>query len=100
MSWMNEIGGLLQQFGGANPANPPANVEDHFDRAAQAEPQSELIQGITAAFQSGQTPPFAQMVSQLFRGANGQQQAGSLAALPTPGAHRTLSPVCSAPTRS
>jgi hypothetical protein len=78
---MNAIGGLLQQYGGANAANPPADVENHFDQAAKSLPQSELIQGITAAFQSGQTPPFAQMISQLFGGSNGQQQAGALTAL-------------------
>ena len=96
MSWMSAIGGLLQQYGGANPANPPANVEDHFDRAAQSLPQSELIQGITAAFQSGQTPPFSQMISQLFGGSNGQQQAGALTALLTAAGPGILSQLTSA----
>ncbi len=78
MSWMNQLGGLLQQFAGASAANPPANVEGHFDNAAQALPQSELTQGLAAAFRSDQTPPFAQMVSQLFGGSNGTQQASAL----------------------
>jgi hypothetical protein len=37
-----------------------------------------LIDGLTAAFQSNQTPPFENMVGQLFANGDGQQRAGLL----------------------
>ena len=52
--------------------------EQHFDRVAQQASPDQLGQGITAALRSDQTPPFGQMVGQMFGQANGQQQAGML----------------------
>jgi hypothetical protein len=77
MSWMNEISGLLQQYAGGA-ALAPDEVHDHFDQVAQAAPQSALISGLTSAFNSSSTPPFENMVGQLFANGNGQQRAGLL----------------------
>ena len=77
MSWMDQIGGLLQQYGGTATA-PAQNVESHFDQVAQVAPQSALADGLSAAFGSSQTPAAASMVSQLFGQSNSQQQAGLL----------------------
>lgn len=77
MSWMDQIGGLLQQYGGTGAA-PAQNVESHFDQVAQVAPQSALAEGLAAAFGSSQTPAAASMVSQLFGQSNSQQQAGLL----------------------
>ncbi len=81
MNWMESLGPLLQQYTSSQSAQPPANVEDHFDQVAQAAPASEVAEGLAAAFRSGQTPPFAQMAAQLFGNSGGQQQAGVLNAL-------------------
>jgi hypothetical protein len=78
MSWMDQIGGLLQQYVGANAQQAPPDVHDDFSQVAQAAPPEELGQGIAAAFGSDQTPPFGQMVSHLFSQSNGNQQAGLL----------------------
>jgi hypothetical protein len=76
MDWMNQIGGILQQYGtGTAPAR---DVEGHFDEVAQVAPQSALAEGLAAAFGSPQTPAPASMVSQLFGQSNSQQQAGLL----------------------
>ena len=76
MDWLNQIGGILQQYGtGAAPAR---DVESHFDQVAEAAPQSALAEGLAAAFGSTQTPPPASMVSQLFEQSNSNQQAGLL----------------------
>jgi hypothetical protein len=71
--------GLLQQYAGGQSSN--ANTEQDFDHVAQNASQSHLAGGIANAFRSNQTPPFAQMVSQLFSNSNGQQQAGILSRL-------------------
>jgi hypothetical protein len=78
MQWMNQIGGLLQQYGGANPNQPRDTVEDDFDQVTQAAPPNMVSQGLAEAFRSDQTPPFNQMVTQLFNNSNNQQRASIL----------------------
>lgn len=81
MDWMKQIGGILDQYGSADPARPPASVDADFDRAAQAAPRDAISEGLAAAFRSDQTPPFPQMASQMFGRASGTQRAGMLNAL-------------------
>jgi hypothetical protein len=78
MDWMNQLGGILQQYSGAQADQPPDTVDDDFSRLAQTAPQSAVADGLAEAFRSNQTPAFGQMVSQLFSNANGQQRAGIL----------------------
>lgn len=68
----------MQQYGGAQGVQPAPEVHDDFDRFAQVAPQSAITDGLAAAFRSEQTPPFGQMVGQLFSQSGGQQQAGLL----------------------
>ena len=87
MSWMDQIGNILQQYSGASPQAAPDNVQDDFDRFAENAPPSALADGLSAAFRSEETPPFPAMVSQLFGQSDGQQRAGILNTL-----IRTLGP--------
>jgi hypothetical protein len=72
------LGNLLNQYlgGGAN-ANP-AQAENDFDHVAQNSPFAALAQGVTQALRSDQTPPFSQMVGQMFSNGNPEQRAGML----------------------
>jgi hypothetical protein len=79
MGWLNQIGGLLEQYAGGQ--NPPRSVDDDFDQVARAAPHEELTQGIAGAFRSDQTPPFPRMVGQLFGQSDNHQRAGLLNAL-------------------
>jgi hypothetical protein len=73
-----DLGNLLQQYmGGAQGANT-ARAEEDFDRVAQEAPREAVAQGVTQAFRSDQTPPFPQMVGQMFGQSNPNQQAGML----------------------
>lgn len=78
MSWMDQIGNVLQQYTGGGAQQPSPDVHDHFDQVAQAAPASSMADGLAAAFGSDRTPAFGQMVSQLFSQSNGQQRAGLL----------------------
>jgi hypothetical protein len=78
MSSLSSILGLLQQYAGANPANPPANAQNDFQQVAQAAPQDHLASGIAEAFRSNQTAAFPEMLANLFGQSNGQQRAGIL----------------------
>lgn len=73
-----DLGNLLQQYmGGAQGANNTRPEED-FDRVAQEAPREQVAQGVTQAFRSDQTPPFPQMLGQMFGQSNPNQQAGML----------------------
>ena len=73
-----DIGNLLQQYlGGAPSANAGRALED-FDEVAQNAPRSAMAQGVSEALRSDQTPPFPQMVSQLFDKSDATQRAGML----------------------
>ncbi len=78
MDWMNQLGGILQQYTGAGAAPAPATVHNDFDQLTQSAPRSAIAEGLAAAFRSNQTPPFSQMVGQLFGQSSAQQQAGIL----------------------
>jgi hypothetical protein len=84
MNWMNQIGGLLQQYAGAEPATTsrqPEEVQQHFEQAASAAPQGVLSEALANAFRSNATPAFPDIVSNLFHNSNNQQRAGLLNSL-------------------
>jgi hypothetical protein len=78
---MDQIGSLLQQYSGSGVQAPPEQAEEHFDRFAQAAPHSAVADGLAAAFRSNDTPPFPQMIAQLFGQSSGYQRAGLLSTL-------------------
>jgi len=78
MGLFDQIGNLLQQYSGASPSAPPPEVEQHFQQVAPHVPQGTLSSGLSDAFRSNQTPPFGQMLSNLFGQSNGEQRAGIL----------------------
>jgi hypothetical protein len=78
MDLMKELGGLLQQYQGAQPDQAPDTVDDDFDQVAQRAPQPAVADGLAAAFRSEQTPEFGEMTANLFNNSNPQQQAGLL----------------------
>jgi hypothetical protein len=72
------LGGLLQQYLGRGGDQAPADATDHYEQVAQNASPELVSQGLSEAFRSDQTPPFSQMVGQMFGQANPQQQAGML----------------------
>jgi hypothetical protein len=78
---------LAQAVNAAN-AN---NANQHLEKVSQHAPNDVLAKGLSAAFDSKQTPPIGNMVGQLFGQSNGAQQAGVLNTL-----LRTLGPIAMA----
>ena len=70
---MDVLGHYLQQTD-----RPPPQVHEDFDHVAQDSPPEALGRGLEDAFKSDATPPFEQMVGQLFGRSNPQQRAGFL----------------------
>lgn len=75
---LSNLLGVLEQYRGASPANPPANVENDYAQVAHQVPQSQLANGLAEAFRSDQTPAFGQMLKSLFERSDPQQRAGIL----------------------
>lgn len=86
MNWINEIGNVLQNYTQGSPTAAGDEVAHHFGQVAQAAPQSALADGLSAMFRSAQTPPFGQMISQLFSNSNPSQRASLLNTLLSSGA--------------
>ena len=76
MSWMGQIGSLLQQYTSGTAA--PEQADDHYGQVAEAAPSSTVAGGLADAMRSDQTPPFAQLAAQLFSNSNGEQKASML----------------------
>lgn len=76
MDWMNQIGNLLQKYAGGQPSEDEARQD--FDNVSSAAPKPSLASAIASAFRSDQTPPFSNMVGQLFQNGSGEQRAGML----------------------
>ncbi len=78
MSLGLDIGRILGQYNGATSSQYPEQVEQDFDHIAQHAPQEDMRDGLAEAFRSDQTPPFGQMIGQLFGQADTQQRTGML----------------------
>jgi competence protein ComEC len=68
---------ILNQYASGR-SQPATQAPAHFEEAAQGVPVDVLSRGIAGAFRSDQTPPFAQMVAQLFGKSDPHQRAGVL----------------------
>lgn len=77
MSWIDQVGGLLQKYSGASGSSPPQSATTDFAKVAESAPPSALSGGLSAAFRAGNTP-FGEMVSQLFAQSDATQRAGIL----------------------
>ena len=70
-----DLGNLLSQYlSGGN----QDRAADDFDRVAQSAPRTTVAEGVANALRSDQTPPFPQVVSQLFGQSDANGRAGML----------------------
>jgi hypothetical protein len=73
-----DLGNMLQQYLGGASNVDHTQAADDFDRVAQNVPREDMARGVTQALRSDQTPPFPQMVGNLFGNSNPDQRAGML----------------------
>jgi hypothetical protein len=90
MNWMNEISNVLQSYAGSDNPGDHDTVAGHFGQVAQAAPPSTLADGLSAMFRSEQTPPFAQIIGQLFSNSDPNQRANLLNTLLSSGAGASI----------
>lgn len=76
---ISDLLGILNQYRGASSqAPPPADVEQHFTQVAQTTAPANMAGVLASAFRSDETPPFPQIIGNLFNNSNGEQRAGIL----------------------
>jgi hypothetical protein len=68
---------ILKQYADPNSVQTD-RVPGHFDEVVQQSNPDDLGNGVAAAFRSDATPPFGQMVGELFGRSDPQQRAGIL----------------------
>ena len=80
MDWKSTLEEVIQRYSGqvGGAAAAPENPHADFQQVAQAAPQGAVAGGLSQAFRSDQTPPFADMVANLFSRSNPDQRAGLL----------------------
>ncbi len=78
MGWTDAVRSMLDRYDGPAGAQSTATLNNDYDVVAQNAPPQVMAQGLNHTFNSDATPPFGQMVSQLFGQSNGSQKAGLL----------------------
>jgi hypothetical protein len=73
---LDDVKNAVSQF--SSGGGSAQDLTAQFHQMVGSTDPSVLSQGITAALASNQTPPFAQMVSQLFANGSADQKAGML----------------------
>ncbi len=76
MAVLDDVKELLKQYAGG--AAPAGDVGSHFQQVAQSVDSGTLTQGIAAVIRSDNTPPFSQIISQLFASGSGEQRTAML----------------------
>ena len=69
---------ILRRYSTQAGARDQNVASQHFDEVARSAPPDAFAAVLPEAFRSNQTPPFGQMVAQLFGQSNPQQRAGVL----------------------
>jgi len=79
MGLFDDVKGMLAQY--ASGTAPAGDTAAHFDQMAKSVDQNTIAKGIAAAMHSNDTPPFAQMVSQLFANGSAEQKMAMITTL-------------------
>lgn len=79
MTIFDSVKSLLAEYTAGTAS--PQDADTHFAQVAQTAGPETLAPGIAEAMRSDQTPPFGQLMAQLFSNGSGAQKAGALNAL-------------------
>jgi hypothetical protein len=79
MAVLDDVKELLGKY--ATGTMPAGDAGAHFQQVSQSVDKSTLAGGIAEALRSDKTPPFSQLVSQLFASGSSEQKAAMLSTL-------------------
>ena len=80
MDWMNAAKDMFDKYSGRSggTATIPDDAHQDFQQVAQSAPSNVVADGISQAFRSNETPPFPEMLGNLYNNSNSNQRAGVL----------------------
>jgi len=78
MSWLEQIDDVLQRYRNVPGTTSSPETSADFAKVAAHAPPEAISGGLSEAFRSNETPPFGQMISDLFSSSGPQQRAGIL----------------------
>jgi len=80
MSWLNSLSDMVERYSGqgGGTASAPQDPHQDYQQVTQAAPPNVVAGGLSEAFRSDRTPPFPEMISNLFRQSDPNQRAGLL----------------------
>jgi len=78
MSWLNAIGDLAERYAASSNQGSTEDTHEDFQQVVEAAPKDVVRHGLANMFRSDQTPPFPEMVSNLFSQSNQNQKTGLL----------------------
>jgi hypothetical protein len=78
MEWLKHVTDIMDKYGSDQTQAVPSSVEADFDRLTQHAPPNAVSDGLAEAFRSNQTPPFGNMLSELFRRSPATQKTSVL----------------------
>src|SRR5262245_24871356 len=78
MGWLQTVTDIVEHY--QSGSSDSATHED-FQQVVQSAPKDVVANGIAGMFKSNDTPPFAEMISNLFAQSNSGQKAGLLSQL-------------------
>src|SRR5690349_230296 len=79
MNWLETVTDIVSRYqaGNSERSNDSATHED-FQQVVESAPRDIVTNGIAGMFRSNDTPPFAEMISNLFSQSNPGQRVGLL----------------------
>jgi hypothetical protein len=81
MSNQDLLGGILSRYAKGFRGGSSPETERDFDTVANQLPSSDLASALTDAFRSPETPPFPDMLANIFSRSGGRQRSETLGAL-------------------
>lgn len=69
---------VLNRYANARRDHPPTGVEHDFDQVARQVPPKDFEEGLAEAFRADETPPFEEMVADLYGRSDPDTRAGLL----------------------
>jgi len=79
MKWLEAVTDIIDRYQSGNYGRPnDSTTHEDYQQVVQSAPQDVVANGIAGMFRSNDTPPFPEMISNLFAQSNQSQRAGLL----------------------
>src|SRR5215470_16740004 len=79
MGWLEAVTDIVERYqSGDNARSSDSATHEDFQQVVQSAPRDMVTNGIAGMFRSNDTPPFAEMISNLFSRSNQSQRVGLL----------------------